>query len=51
MLKAMLGRFLVVCFLLGGFAVAFAQVARETSDFAPASPCHDGSNRCMGPNR
>ena len=46
-LRAMFGRLLVVIFLLGGFAVAFAEVAKNTSDFTPASPCGDGSNRCM----
>lgn len=46
-MRAMFVRFLVVCFLLGGFAVAFAQVAKETGDFRPASPCADGTHNCM----
>jgi hypothetical protein len=42
-------RLLIVCFLLGGFAVAFGQVAKETQSFTPQSPCADGTSDCMAP--
>lgn len=45
----MLLRLLIVCFLLGGFAVAFAQVAKDTQSFRPDAPCTDGTTECMSP--
>lgn len=43
----MLLRLLAVIFLLSGFAVAFAEIARQTQEFSPKSPCRDGSAACM----
>jgi len=42
---------LFVCVLLGGFALAFAQVAKETQSFQPGSPCSDGTSTCMADRR
>jgi hypothetical protein len=43
----MLLRMLIVCFLLSGFAVAFAEIARQTQEFSPKSPCQDGASTCL----
>jgi len=38
---------LFVCLLLGCFAFAFAEVAKQTKSFEPQSPCSDGTSACM----
>jgi hypothetical protein len=42
---------LFVCVLLGGFALAFAEVAKQTKSFQPESPCSDGTATCMADRR